>query len=70
MTLKVDTAGSRQIASLDLTHYDFAFPAGVSAAEKIRLARKVNTSYSPFYTPMAIASFRSIADLLVGTDSG
>lgn len=66
LDVKVDTAGSRQIASLDLTHYDFAFPAGVPAAEKIRLARKVNTSYSPFYTPMAIASFRSIADLLVG----
>jgi hypothetical protein len=64
--VRVDTAGSRQIASLDLSHYDFAFPAGVPAAEKIRLARKVNTSYSPFYTPMAIASFRSIADLLVG----
>jgi len=65
LDVRVDTAGSRQIASLDLTHYDFAFPAGVPAAEKIRLARKVNTSYSPFYTPMAIASFRSIADLLV-----
>lgn len=65
LDVKVDTAGSRQIASLELTHYDFAFPAGVPAAEKIRLARKVNSSYSPFYTPMAIASFRSIADLLV-----
>jgi hypothetical protein len=65
LDVRVDTAGSRQIASLDLAHYDFAFPAGVPAAEKIRLARKVNTSYSPFYTPMAIASFRPIADLLV-----
>src|SRR4029077_14144466 len=66
LDVKVDTAGSRQIAtSFDLSHYDFAFPAGVPAAEKIRLARKVNTSYSPFYTPMAIASFRPIADLLV-----
>lgn len=65
LDVRVDTAGSRQIASLDLSHYDFAFPAGVPAAEKIRLARKVNTSYSPFYTPMAIASFRPIADLLV-----
>ena len=65
LDVRVDTAGSRQIASLDLTHDDFAFPAGVPAAEKIRLARKVNTSYSPFYTPMAIASFRPIADLLV-----
>jgi len=64
--VRVDPAGSRQIASLDLSHYDFAFPAGAPAAEKIRLARHVNTSYSPFYTPMAIASFRPIADLLAG----
>jgi len=52
--------------TFDLSHYDFAFPAGVSAAEKIRRDRKINTSYSPFYTPMVIASYRSIAELLVG----
>jgi hypothetical protein len=68
LDVKVDTAGSRQIASLDLSHYDFAFPAGVPAAEKIRRERKVNTSYSPFYTPMVVASFRSIADLLVSNN--
>jgi len=66
LDVKVDTAGSRQIAtSVDLSHYDFAFPAGVPAAEKIRRDRKVNTSYSPFYTPMVIASFKPIAQLLV-----
>jgi hypothetical protein len=65
LDVRVDTAGSRQIAtSVDLSHYDFAFPAGVPAAEKIRRDRKVNTSYSPFYTPMAIASFKPIAQLL------
>jgi hypothetical protein len=67
LDVKVDTAGSRQIAtSFDLSHYDFAFPAGVPAAEKLRRDRKVNTSYSPFYTPMVIASFKPIAQLLVG----
>jgi hypothetical protein len=66
LDVKVDTAGSRQIAtSVDLSHYDFAFTAGVPAAEKIRRDRKLNTSYSPFYTPMVIASFRPIAQLLV-----
>ena len=65
LDVKVDTAGSRQIAtSFDLSHYDFAFPAGVPAAEKIRRDHKINTSYSPFYTPMAIASFKPIAQLL------
>ena len=66
LDVRVDTAGSRQIAtSFDLSHYDFAFPAGVPAADKIRLARKINTSYSPFYTPMVIASYKPIAQLLV-----
>jgi hypothetical protein len=66
LDVKVDTAGSRQIAaSIDLSHYDFAFPAGVPAAEKIKRDHKATTSYAPFYTPMAIASFRPIADLLV-----
>jgi hypothetical protein len=61
----VDAAGSRQIAtSIDLRNYDFAFPAGVPAAEKIRRDRKVNASYSPFYTPMAIATFQPIVKLL------
>ena len=63
--VQVDTAGSRQIATtVDLSKYDFAFPAGVPAAEKIRLDRKARTTYSPFYTPMAIATFKPIAQLL------
>ena len=66
LDVRVDTAGSRQIATtFDLTHYDFAFPAGVPAAEKLRRDHKVTTTYSPFYTPMAIASFKPIAQLLV-----
>jgi len=64
--VEVDTAGSRQIAtSVDLSKYDFAFPAGVPAAEKIKLDRKAKTVYSPFYTPMAIATFKPIVQLLI-----
>ena len=64
--VRVDTAGSRQIATtIDLTNYDFAFPAGVPAADKIKKDRKISTSYVPFFTPMAIASFKPIANLLV-----
>src|SRR6202022_236805 len=66
LDVKVDTAGSRQIATtVDLSHYDFAFPAGVPAAEKIKRDHKATTTYSPFYTPMAIASSKPIAQLLV-----
>src|SRR4029077_3469540 len=64
--IQVDTAGSRQIATtVDLSKYDFAFPAGVPAATKIKTDHKAKATYSPFYTPMAIASFKPIADLLI-----
>ena len=64
--VQVDTAGSRQIATtVDLSKYDFAFPAGVPAAEKIRTDHKAKATYSPFYTPMAIATFKPIAQLLI-----
>lgn len=63
--VQVDTAGSRQIAtSVDLTKYDFAFPGSVPAADRIRRDRKVAATYSPFFSPMAIATFRPVADLL------
>jgi hypothetical protein len=64
--VQVDVAGSRQIATtVDLSKYDFAFPAGVPQANKIKADHKARTTYSPFYTPMAIASFKVIADLLM-----
>lgn len=66
LDVRVDTAGSRQIASTtDLSKYDFAFPAGEPAAVKIRKDRRTNASYQPFHTPMVVASFRPVADLLV-----
>src|ERR1700736_2818457 len=63
--VQVDVAGSRQIATtVDLSKYDFAFPAGVPAATKIKTDHKAKATYSPFYTPMAIATFKPIVDLL------
>jgi hypothetical protein len=61
----VDTAGSRQIAtSIDLSRYDFAFPAGVPAAQKIRTDKKAAATYVPFFTPMAVATFKPIVQIL------
>jgi hypothetical protein len=60
----VRTAGSRQIAGMDLTAQDFVFPAGVPAAEKVRREHAGTTSVVPFYTPMAIATWQPIVDLL------
>src|SRR5262245_11015135 len=50
----VSTAGSRQIANRDLGAVDFAFPAGVPAAEKIRQDHAGSKAFVPFFTPMAI----------------
>src|SRR4029077_6848476 len=60
----VATAGSRQIAAADLSNEAFAFPAGVPAAEKIRRDHPSSKAYIPFYTPMAVASWQPIVDLL------
>ena len=66
ITLEVEYAGSREIAALpNLGQYDFVFPSGVPAAEKIRREKKIVGRTDPFSTPMAIATFRPIADLLV-----
>jgi hypothetical protein len=66
LDVQIDTAGSREIATtVDLSRYDFAFPAGVPAAQKIKADKKAAATYSPFYTPMAVATFKPIVQLLV-----
>ncbi|MEI6403370.1 MAG: hypothetical protein WCP59_14425 [Actinomycetota bacterium] len=63
--VQIDTAGSRQIATtVDLSKYDFAFPAGTPQAQKIKNDRKATAIYVPFSTPMTIATFEPIARLL------
>ena len=62
--VSVATAGSRQIAGMDLSAQDFAFPAGGPAAEKIRRDHTGTTAVVPFFTPMAIATWAPIVDIL------
>ncbi|MFF0487720.1 three-helix bundle dimerization domain-containing protein [Nocardia sp. NPDC004068] len=63
--VEAEPAGSRQIAtSVDLGKYDFAFPSSAPAAERILRQRNVTAKYTPFSSPMAIATFAPIADLL------
>lgn len=65
IVVQIEKAGSRQIAtSFNLDEYDFAFPAGVPAAEKIRRERGISRSYDVFFTPMAVASWKPIARIL------
>jgi hypothetical protein len=67
LSVEVETAGSQEMATrVDLDRYDFAFPAGIPAAERIRRERRITAFYQPFYTPMAVGSFRPIAKLLAG----
>lgn len=65
LTVEVDTAGSRQIATtVDLGKYEFAFPSSAPAAQRIQRDRKVTGVYTPFQSPMAIATFEPIVSLL------
>ncbi|MEU5696480.1 hypothetical protein [Actinosynnema sp. NPDC020468] len=65
LVVQVDSAGSRQIAtSVDLAKYEFVFPSSSPAAQRVQRDRKVTTVYTPFQSPMAIATFEPIAALL------
>lgn len=70
----VNTAGSRDIASRDLKGQDFAFPAGAPSGEKVRKDHAGAVAQVPFFTPMAIATWKPIVALLeaagVAHDSG
>ncbi|WP_280236623.1 three-helix bundle dimerization domain-containing protein [Nocardia cyriacigeorgica] len=63
--VEVRPAGSRQIAtSVELDGLDFAFPSSLPAAERIQREAGVSTQYTPFSSPMVIATFQPIVDLL------
>ena len=65
LKVEVDPAGSRQIAtSINLGRYDFAFPSSSPAADRIQQRRQITAKYAPFSSPMVIATFQPIADLL------
>ncbi|MES2887917.1 MAG: hypothetical protein V4739_07865 [Pseudomonadota bacterium] len=66
LTVTVEKAGSRSIAErYDATRYDFGFPSGAPAAAQLRRQAKATTVHDTFYTPMVLASWRPIADILV-----
>lgn len=65
LAVLVEKAGSRQIATHPgLASYDFAFPSGVPAAEKIKRDHNTTGVTQVFYTPMVIASWKIIAEIL------
>lgn len=65
LDVEVDPAGSRQIATtVRLDNYDFAFPSSSPAADKLLATHPAARTYAPFSSPMAVATFTPIADLL------
>lgn len=66
LTVTVEKAGSRAIAGrYDPAHYDFGFPSGAPAAQQLKASAKAAGVHTPFYTPIVIASWRPIAEILV-----
>ena len=64
--LRIETAGSREMAKrTDLSTYDFAFPAGAPAGQRLKAIVKAKDVYTPFFTPMAVASWKTIANILI-----
>lgn len=68
--VEVDYTGSRDIVARvnqNPKAYDFAFPSG--APQGSRIAQDTGgRSYVPFFSPMAIGTFRPLADLLVANN--
>lgn len=65
MKLRLDPAGSRRMADLDLDGYDFAFPGSAPAAAEITRRRPAAAApVAVFSSPLAVASFTAVVDLL------
>ncbi|HTD33161.1 MAG TPA: hypothetical protein VK665_05855 [Candidatus Elarobacter sp.] len=64
--LRIETSGSREMtARTDLASYDFTWPAGVPAAQRLKSLLKAKDVYTPFFTPMTVASWKPIATVLI-----
>ena len=65
LRVQFEKAGSRAIAQRgDLMRFDFAHPSGAPAALKIRQAVKAQQVFTPFFTPMVIASWKPLLPVL------
>lgn len=70
-SVEVSKSGSWRMAQLDgLTGYDFAFPASEIAATNISETHSdaVLSTHKPFFSPMAIATFKPVIELLESAD--
>ncbi|WP_329110196.1 hypothetical protein OG792_14940 [Micromonospora sp. NBC_01699] len=67
LRVEVDARGSGEMSTtVPLGRYDFAFPGSEQAAERVRQVRPAVGSYAPFESPLVVATFTPIVDLLAG----
>lgn len=67
LEVRVEPVGSRRIATdVDLSDMDFAFPSSEPAADKIARDHEHVGVSTPFESPMAVATFTPIMELLEG----
>jgi hypothetical protein len=65
LSVTVEKAGSRAIAhGFNPQHDDFGFPAGAPAAAELQGLAQASETFTPFYTPIVVASWRPIAQIL------
>jgi hypothetical protein len=66
LTVTIEKAGSRDIAvRADPGKYDFGFPGGAPAGALLKERAKARQIHSPFYTPIVLASWKPLAEILV-----
>jgi len=65
IAISVQKADSREIAARpDLTTFDVAYPAGAHDAVKIAQVTGSRRTFATFYTPMAVASWKTLIPVL------
>ena len=66
LSVQFEKVGSRAIAQrTDLKNFDFAHPAGAPAALKIQQLVKAPQVFTPFFTPMVVASWKQLLPTLM-----
>ena len=65
LLVSVEKAGSRAIAhGFNPQHQDFGFPSGAPAAAELKTVAQASEVFTPFYTPIVIASWGPIVRIL------
>lgn len=64
LRVAAEKVGSRDIVTRSYAGYDFAFPSGAPAAMEIAAKAGAKSTYSVFYTPLAIATWKALVPTL------